>query len=166
MNKTNVVGIIIALTVLGGIIWFAQPGSESSTASASSVKTVGSLAVEETNFDFGTVSMAAGNVTHAFKIKNAGSEDVVIEKMYTSCMCTIASLIKNEKQFGPYGMPGHGFIPSMNEIMRSGEEATISVTFDPAAHGPAGIGRIERTVTIENSTGKPIKLEFSTSVTP
>ena len=36
----------------------------------------------------------------------------------------------------------------------------------PAAHGPAGIGPIDRVVTIENSAGQPLELAFSANVTP
>jgi len=81
-------------------------------------------------------------------------------------MCTTASLIKNNKAFGPYGMQGHGFIPKINEVMNPGEEATVDVVFDPAAHGPAGVGRIERIATIENNAGKPLELGFTATVTP
>ena len=50
-------------------------------------------------------------------------------------------------------------------MMAVGEEATITVVFDPNAHGPAGVGLIQRTVTIEND-GKPIEFSFKVIVTP
>lgn len=81
-------------------------------------------------------------------------------------MCTTATLMMGGKQFGPYGMPGHGFIPKINETMDAGEEATVEVVFDPAAHGPAGVGRIERGITIENNAGRPLELGFTALVTP
>ncbi|MDP3762916.1 MAG: DUF1573 domain-containing protein [bacterium] len=165
MNKTTVITIAIAVALLGGIIWTARPNAENNTASVplSSIKT---LKAEETNFDFGRISMAAGKVKHAFKIENTGSGPVAIEKMYTSCMCTEALLMTNGKQFGPYGMPGHGFAPKINGNINPGEEATVEVVFDPAAHGPAGVGRIQRIVTIENNAGEALELGFSAMVTP
>lgn len=177
MNKTTLIGIVIAIIVLGGIVWFARPkptggdgmarpGSQSTPPALLSPNSDGMLSAEETSFDFGTISMAAGKVEHAFKIKNASSEPLVIEKIYTSCMCTTAALVVGGKRFGPYGMPGHGFIPKINEKMDAGEEAIIEVVFDPAAHGPAGVGRIQRTITIENNAGQPLELGFTALVTP
>lgn len=165
MNK-NIIGISIAIIVLGGIIWFARPNARSDTPSPSASSN-GTLTVEEANnYDFGTISMAAGKVKHSFKIKNASAEPVVIKTMYTSCMCTTATLLKGDKQFGPYGMPSHGFISKINETINPGEEAMVEVVFDPAAHGPAGVGRIQRAVAIENNAGEPVELFFDAMVTP
>lgn len=166
MNKTTVIGIAIAIVVLGGIVWIARPNSQTNSTASLSSNTNGMLAAEEMSFDFGTISMAAGKVKHAFKIKNADNEPVVIGKMYTSCMCTTAVLLIDGKRFGPYGMPGHGFLPKINEAIDAGKEATVEVVFDPAAHGPAGVGRIQRTITIENNAGQPLEFGFTALVTP
>lgn len=164
VNKT-VIGIILAVLVLGGFIWIAKPNGQSS--SAVSTTSNGTLTVEEANnYDFGTISMATGKVSHQFKIKNVGAEAVTINKMYTSCMCTTAELIVNGEQFGPYGMPGHGASPKIDQTINPNEEATVEVVFDPAAHGPAGVGRIQRTVIIENNAGTPVELLFAAVVTP
>ena len=164
MNKT-IISITIGVLVLGGLIWMARPDGENSLSvlTASS----GTLAVEETsNYDFGSVSMAAGKVSHQFTIKNISGEAVVINKMYTSCMCTTATLITADGKFGPVGMPGHGVIPSINLAIDPNEEAIVDVVFDPAAHGPAGVGLIQRVVTLENNAGAPVELQFSATVTP
>ena len=110
--------------------------------------------------------MAAGKVSRAFTIKNTGTGSVMIEKIYTSCMCTAAKLTHNDKQFGPYGMPGHGVIPRISESLATNDEATVEVVFDPAAHGPSGVGRIDRVVVIENSAGEPLELAIRATVTP
>ena len=82
-------------------------------------------------------------------------------------MCTTASLKMNGRTFGPYGMPGHGFIPKINEKLGPGEETIAEVIFDPTAHGPAGVGQIQRTITIENNAGAPLQvLSFTANVTP
>lgn len=124
------------------------------------------LHAEETNFDFGTISMAAGKVMHGFTIKNTGTKPVTIQTIVTSCMCTSAVLKKGDSMFGPYGMPGHGFTLPVNQMFAAGEEATLEVTFDPAAHGPAGIGRIARTVTLTQDNGRSIEFRFNVLVTP
>ncbi len=177
MNKTTVIGIVIAILVLGGVVWLARPkppgeggiarpDSQIGNSTSTSQNSNGALNAEEANFNFGTISMAAGKVSHSFKIKNPGREPVNIGKMYTSCMCTTAALIIGGKQFGPYGMPGHGFIPKINESINPNEEANVEVVFDPAAHGPAGVGRIQRSITIENNAGQALELGFTALVTP
>ena len=164
VNK-NIIGLALAILALGGIIWVARPNSQNSAAL--SVKSNGTLSVEEANnYDFGTISMAAGKVSHTFKIKNTGNEAVTINSMYTSCMCTTATLKIGGRQKGPYGMPGHGFIPKINETLNSGEEALVEVVFDPAAHGPAGVGPIQTAIAIENNAGEPVELLFAAIVTP
>lgn len=164
MNKT-IIGVVIGVLVLGGLIWIAWPDGQTSNASPTTSN--GTLTVQEANnYDFGTISMAAGKVKNTFKIKNTGSDAVTINKMYTSCMCTTASLMMGDKRFGPIGMPGHGAIPRIDQVINPGEEVDIEVVFDPAAHGPAGVGRIQRVVTIENNAGKPVELSFSAVVKP
>ncbi len=174
MNKT-IIGIILGVLVIGGLIWIARPASpelqrgesDEQSNNAVSATSDGALTVEEANnYDFGTISMAKGIVKHSFKIKNTGSQAVTINKIYTSCMCTTASLMVGGKQFGPIGMPGHGAIPRIDQAINPGEEADVEVIFDPAAHGPAGVGRIQRVVTIENNIGQPVELSFSAVVTP
>lgn len=163
MNKI-IVGII-AILVLGGFVLIARPDATSTPPVQADSN--GTLIVEEAgNYDFGAISMAAGKVKHAFKIKNTSKESVAISKVHTSCMCTTATLISGGKQFGPYGMPSHGAIPKINQAVNPEEEAIIEVVFDPAAHGPAGVGRIQRTITIENNAGQPIELMFAAVVTP
>lgn len=172
MNKTTL-GIIAAALLIGGLVWLARPGSQNNTAS--SAMSSGALTVEETNnYDFGTISMSAGKVKRDFKIKNLGNEPVTINKMYTSCMCTTASLSIGDpstgsgqvKRFGPYGMPGHGAIPTIGETLNPNEAATVEAVFDPAAHGPAGVGRVQRTIIVENNAGKPLEFGFTAFVTP
>lgn len=164
MNKNIIVGIVITVLLLGGLVFLGQP-KEQNDNSANSTSS-GVLAAQESSFDFGTVSMAAGPVAHRFKVKNTGADPVNISKMYTSCMCTNASLFMGGKTFGPYGMPGHGFVPKINKAVNPGEEVEVEVVFDPAAHGPAGVGRIERVVYLENNAGAPAELGIEAIVTP
>lgn len=81
-------------------------------------------------------------------------------------MCTSAALMMGGRRFGPYGMPGHGAIPRIDQTLNPNEEATIEVTFDPAAHGPAGVGKIQRTIIVENNAGQSLELNFTALVTP
>jgi len=156
-KETNllIVWIVVGMFILGAglIIWLARP--ETQKTNLSQVNSEAGLAFEisENTFDFGEVSMSAGKVNHTFQIKNLRAEPVILERIYTSCMCTSAVLKKAGKNFGPFGMQGHGYIPKINQTFASGEQAELEVIFDPAAHGPAGIGYVERTVYLETSAG-------------
>jgi hypothetical protein len=171
-NMKVVIGACAMVLVLGGLIIAAmpQPGSNTmksvASRSTSSASSAGALSAPESNFNFGSISMAKGKVTYRYWIRNTGTEPILIRKMYTSCMCTTAALVKGGRKFDPVGMAGHGSIPAINESMNPNEEAIIEVVFDPAAHGPAGIGPTDRVVTIENSAGQPLELAFTANVTP
>ncbi len=141
-----------------GVTPLSRPSQSSSSRS--------SLTASDASFDFGSISMAGGKVTHRYGIANGSAEPLVINKLYTSCMCTTATLFQGVRKFGPFGMPGHTSIPAINQTLGPGERAFVEVVFDPAAHGPAGIGPIERVVTIENSAQQPVQLAFSARVTP
>ena len=166
MKKTIIISIAAIILTIGGIIWIARPDSRDNAMSLPTNGNGTLIFDEANNYDFGTISMAAGNVKHAFKIRNTGNGAVIINKMYTSCMCTTATLMMGNKQYGPYGMPGHGAIPKIGQAINPNEEAIIEVIFDPKAHGPAGVGRIQRTITIENDAGQPVELMFSAIVAP
>ena len=169
-----VIGACVAILVLGGLIIAAMPDPVKRTPTAlemvsadAASRSAGRLAAVETKFNFGSISMAAGKVSHRYRFRNAGTEPIVLGKMYTSCMCTTAALVKSSgRKFAPVGMPGHTPIPALNETMQPNEEAMVEVVFDPAAHGPAGIGPTDRVVTIENSAGRPLELAFTANVTP
>lgn len=149
---------IFALIIGGLIVFSNRSGSQSPSPS-------GTLSAPQTLYDFGQISMAKGPVSYVFKVGNPSSEPVEIRKIYTSCMCTTASLKLSGKTFGPFGMPGHGFVPPVNQSLEASGQAEVEVVFDPAAHGPAGIGLINRTVTLETSSGS-LKLDIKAGVTP
>ena len=164
MNKNIVILIVGTILLFLGIVFFARPQEKSAESLLPASK--GMLAALEQSFDFGTISMKAGNVSHMFQFKNTGEEPVTIGQMYTSCMCTNATLIIGGKEFGPYGMPGHGFVPKVNKSIEPGGQASVEVVFDPAAHGPAGIGKIQRSIILENNAGDPFEFQISANVTP
>ncbi len=165
--KSTLISVAIVVVLFGGLIWFSRsnPSTSSGQANVKSENT-GALSVEETSFDFGTISMATGKVTHTFKVKNVSDKPAMISKVYTSCMCTEALLMHGDKKMGPFGMPGHGIAPKVNDTVNPGEEIDVETIFDPAAHGPAGVGRIDRAVFIETESGLPLQLKFTATVTP
>mgnify|MGYP001561622711 CR=1 FL=1 len=143
----------------------AGTDSVSSGSVSNTVSEPSSLEVPEKFFDFGTISMSKGEVEHVFKIKNTGASAINLVKLYTSCMCTVSYIKIGEYDRGPFGMPGHGIVPKINKELLPGQEAEVKVVFDPAAHGPSGIGRIERVVYLENPGGT-VEFNFRAEVTP
>ncbi len=160
--------IILVITIVGIIGILVLFGAVNINSNDQSPKAFGPavLSASENSFDFGTVSMAAGLVKRDFLVKNAADKEIIISKIYTSCMCTEAVLKMNGESFGPFGMPGHGAMPKLNKKIGAGEEAVVEVIFDPAAHGPAGIGMIERVVYLESSSGLPLELKIKANVVP
>jgi len=160
-------GIVATIIILGAAIIFAKPSPQNSLETNPLPEATQSFSSEEAGYNFGAISMADGKVSHVFKIKNESDQTISATKLYTSCMCTTATLKIDSRQKGPFGMPGHGFLPKFNETLEPGQEGEIEVVFDPTAHGPAGIGKITRTVYLENTaTKKPFELYISATVTP
>ena len=166
MHKNLIIGTVLVILILGGLIVAAKPGPAAKAPQRAEVQSNSDLTADETSFDFGTVAMEAGKVTHRFKIRNANTESIVIRKISTSCMCTTAQLLKGGRKLAIYGMPGHGYVPNLDEPMAPNEEAVVEVVFDPAAHGPAGIGRVGRFVTIYTGAAQALELSFNALVTP
>lgn len=166
--KDIIIGGLFVIAVVGALIFISKPGSPGNGQATAAPQPEGEskLAAEEKFFDFGEISMAAGKVTRSFKIKNIGDKSVKTGKLYTSCMCTEATLDIGGRKFGPYGMPGHGFSAGINQSIDPGKEASVEVVFDPAAHGPAGVGKIERAVYLENDSGRAVELKFTAFVKP
>lgn len=159
-----IVLFLVGLVLLGGSS--AKDATTHGTASLVEPDSSAALRTELSFYDFGTISMGAGKVTREFAFKNASDKAVTLGKLYTSCMCTEVTLVKGGKKIGPFGMPGHGSLPALGETMEAGEEGVLEVVFDPAAHGPAGIGKAERAVYLEYGEGLPLQVGFSAFVTP
>ena len=165
-NK-NLIWWGIGLVFIAGLIvlFTLNKGGEQSDKTIYSASV---LSAVENTFDFNAISMKDGNVSHRFELKNNGTEPILIEKVYTSCMCTTASIVNasGENQ-GTFGMPGHAPLPKANIEVKSGESIFADVVFDPAAHGPQGTGKIKRIVYFEtNSRTQPkLQLSFEANVT-
>lgn len=164
--------IIITIIIFGGTIglmWWGRgvqrPITDTANASGPNTKSV--LAAREQVYDFGTISMKDGDVTKDFTITNPTSKDVFIPSLVTSCMCTKALIVESDGTTkGPFGMPGMGYVPPANETIKAGESRTIRVVYDPNAHGPAGVGVIDRFITLTDELGGTLQLEIKAVVTP
>ena len=97
---------------------------------------------------------------------NTGAARLTINRIFTSCMCTSATLVTGTQRKGPFGMPGHGPSTAVRAPLAPAELATVEVVFDPAAHGPSGLGRIERSVTVQSAEAAPLELRMVVMVKP
>ena len=163
MNKTIFTVILITIGFISLMLWarsIQEPiGLDIGAGSV--------LSVSEKLYDFGTISMKNGDVVKEFVVTNPTDKDIVVNSLVTSCMCTKAFVVgPNGAIKGPFGMPGMGYAPAINEAIKAGEDRVIRVVYDPNAHGPAGVGRINRYVTLADKSGGKLQLEIKAVVTP
>ena len=161
-------GVLLLFTIL---FWMGYIDKNVTTASVQD--TGGShtaksrLTASETVYDFGTISMKNGNVTKEFTVTNSTTQDIIIKTILTSCMCTKAFIVEPDGNTkGPFSMPGMGYVPPANELIKAGESRIIRVVYDPNAHGPAGVGMIDRFINLSDDAGGAIQLEIKALVKP
>jgi len=168
--KTRTIIILIILVIIGLFTWgyFSKGGTASSVQGISTSNTSKSILVAaETFYDFGTISMKNGNVSKEFTINNLTNEDITIKTVLTSCMCTNAFIVNLDGSTkGPFGMAGMGYVPPANDTIKPEESRIVRVVYDPNAHGPAGVGEIDRFITLTDSSGGNLQLEIKAFVTP
>lgn len=162
-TKTITIIILTAAALLGFMAW--GYGRMAGPTQAELGKP-SSLTASETLYDFGTISMANGKVDHMFQITNPTGEDITISNLQTSCMCTTAYIVNGTSKEGPFGMPGMGGTTAANHIIPARGTQAIDVVFDPAAHGPAGVGDIDRVIDVTQENGGTLQLEVKAVVTP
>lgn len=159
--------ILLLVAVLAGLIWLGRPSSTLSEPKQNVTTVIAetSLIPDKVFHDFGTISMKNGKVSTVYILTNNSDSVIKTSKLFTSCMCTSAKFVQAGKESDEFGMPGHGFVPSMERSIAPGESVQIVATFDPAAHGPAGVGVIERVVRLETDAGAT-ELNFRANVIP
>jgi len=171
MKTKQVIVWTLIIAGMFGLLWFTGKNKVSNenkienTTTNTNVKN--KLTISETFYDFGVISMKNGNVNKIFKVSNLSKEDINLESVTTSCMCTVAYIAGQDgNKKGPFGMPGHGSVPKVNELIKAGEIRNIEVVYDPNAHGPAGVGLIERSVFLEDENNNVMEFKFKVNVTP
>lgn len=146
---------IITLAILGGVIYFGtQMGKAPKVPAQQSVN----LNIGEQNYDWGTIDYDQGIVSQTFPLENNSQSVLEIYDVLTSCMCTTAQLItpsRTSPKFGMHEKSGTVF------SVQPGETAQLKVEFDPAFHGPSGLGSITRTVTMRTNDSAHPQLTFT-----
>lgn len=171
MKNSNTIIILIIILIFGGLFLWGYKNRQSSSATVQGVRSGDgktALVATENVYDFGSISMKNGNVRKDFEVKNPTDKDILVPRVITSCMCTEAYIVGADGTIkGPYGMPGHGGnVPPANETIKAGETKIIRVIYNPNAHGPAGVGTIDRFVILTDQNGDDLQLEVKAVVTP
>lgn len=169
-SKTIIYALAVILIFVGLLLWGYSAQKGGTTASVQGVDSVNNsksqLIASETIYDFGSISMKDGNVTKEFRITNPTAQDIAVKTILTSCMCTTAYIESPSGEKGPFGMAGMGHVPAVDEIIKAGESRVVRAVFDPNAHGPAGVGRIDRFIALTDNAGGTLQLEIKALVTP
>ena len=152
--KKSIVFIIPAILILGGVAFGASKINFGSSQEEGSGPA--KIEINPKEYDAGTVSMAAGLVKKIYEIKNAGDRDLKISNMSTSCHCTTAILTVGDKASSEFGMNGSAF---WSQIISPGQTGFLEVIFDPAYHGPSGLGYAVRAVSFLTNDPKNKKAE-------
>jgi hypothetical protein len=123
------------------------------------------LTADEALHEFGEIPIDGGDVTTTFTLTNSGQSRARVVAVYTSCGCTTAALeFTDGTTVGPFGMPGHGDMPELDRAIEPHESFRVQVTFDPAAHGPQGLGSIMRAVNVHTRDGGTTELRITAQV--
>ena len=156
-DKKIIIGIILftVLLLVGGIVLLSGSGSTSATITTSQNA---KATVDQRNFDWGQINMKGGNVSKTFTIKNTGTDTLKLTKIKTSCHCTKAQGKINNTSSPYFGM--NNVLSWIGEVS-PGQEAQLEVIFDPAYHGPQGVGPINRLVAVETNDKSNSRIEFS-----
>lgn len=152
-----ILGIIIGTIVLiGGMAVFMTKSSSGGGKDNFVLNTPAqNLEVSPSGtMDLGDVSYSGGIVSKTFDIKNTSDGTITLRKITTSCMCTTAKFSINGKESKFYGMEMSGDLnPIVDYKVPAGATAQATFDFDPAAHGPQGIGPFDRVITLFFDSG-------------
>lgn len=159
------IGALILTFLL--IIGFATVFGNKEETNVAGVQVEG-LVSKPDYYDLGSVPINGGMITREYEIENSTGEPLNLKKIATSCMCTQAKVSIEGTETKFFGME-HGMDknPPVNLELPSGASAKVTVNFDPAAHGPEGIGAFDRTVWLTFTDPAGVKeLKFSGIVVP
>lgn len=168
-KKTLIIGSLLVFAIAGLMLWGRVNAARYDVKNHVGAMTTAApslLTSQEKLFDFGTISMKNGTVGHEFVVTNGTGAPIQVSKVFTSCMCTTAYLETVGGEKGPFGMEGMGYVPPADDTIAPGEARTVRIVFDPNAHGPAGVGEIDRFIYLQDAKGGTLALEIKAIVTP
>ncbi|MDP2683713.1 MAG: DUF1573 domain-containing protein [bacterium] len=166
--KTLLITVVIVVVLIAGVKYFStnsNSGGDNAKSGSALEVSEGKLVIENNNIELGDIPITGGKVETRFSFKNEGSEPVTIKKGETSCMCTEAVVEKSDgskSQRLTMNMGGVS-VGKVNMTIEPGETATLVGIFDPMAHGPSGVGSINRDITLETNSKTNPEMRFSFS---
>lgn len=151
-----IIGIVVVTVLILGIAVFfgTRMGATPQVTADSQV----SVSVDSNKYDWGTIDYDKGIVSKNFEIKNTSDIALKLYNVKTSCMCTTAQLKTSDVTSKKFQM--HESSSDVIEV-KPGETAELIVEFDPAFHGPSGVGPITRTITMSTNDTKNSTLTFN-----
>lgn len=159
-----IIAAFVGTIILVGILAFLVTKKQSLQTSLPTNPVTG-VDANPANYELGNIPYSGGIVTKEYEIKNSSGQDLKLRKITTSCMCTTASINIDGKESVPYGMEMDGVAnPIISLIIKSGGTAKVTAKFDPAAHGPAGVGPVQRSIYLFFDSGIK-ELTFAGNVT-
>lgn len=154
-NKAILIFILLSAFILTlGVFLLSKSGTQATLAPSYNTK----AQADQKTYDWGIINMKDGNVNKTFIIKNTGADVLKLTKVKTSCHCTKASVIINGVASPIFGMNTN--FSWIGEVLPN-SEAQLSIVFDPAYHGPNGVGPITRYVSVDTNDPKTSTLEFT-----
>lgn len=160
-KKIAVIFAVLTLFVVAGGVFLVSKNSSPATLGTSqgtSQSNEAKLFVNEKTHNWGRIEYGGGNVEKTFTIKNTGSSVLKLYNIKTSCMCTTAKLTINGIDSPSFAM--HESSSWVGEVA-SNKEAVLTVVFDPAFHGPTGVGQVTRQVLVKTNDKANPSLEFN-----
>lgn len=158
MNQKKILIAFIVLTVaiLAGGIYILSVTSTTPQKVITSQNA--KVNVDQKTHDWGQIAYSGGNVSKTFTIKNTGTDVLRLTNIKTSCDCTKAQVTIDGKNSPFFSM--HSTSSWVGEVA-AGKEASLTVIFDPAFHGPTGVGPMERLISVQTNDINNPNLEFS-----
>jgi len=158
MNEKKVIIMSVVLTIVllfGGVFFLTKTTATPQISASQNAK---AYVIDATSFDWGNIPMYKGLAIKSFTIKNSGTDILKIFNIKTSCHCTKAYATINGVDSSRFGMSD---LSSWIGEVAPGKEAKITAEFDPAYHGPTGVGPINRFVSVETNDKSNTKLTFT-----
>lgn len=157
MNEKKIILITVFVSILVIVTGVFLIGKISSPMVSAS-QNAKAYTIDPTSYDWGDIDYNGGIVAKIFTIKNTGSGVLSFSNIRTSCHCTKARMIIGGKTSPDFGMSG---VSSWIGNVDPGKEAKLEVLFDPAFHGPQGVGAVNRFVSVETNDASNPKLTFT-----
>ena len=140
-------GLLILIT--GGMLWLSKTSASPSVEATSNANAVTKVVSHE----WGEIGINDGNALAEFSISNDGTDTLKLFNVVTSCACTTAQIVVGDEVSPLFGM--HTKSNYIAEVP-AGDTAILKVEFDPAFHGPGGVGPVNRQIVVEtNDPGQP-----------